>query len=169
MMSEVRDKEIEIRARLMAELLQAQGVVLFHDFPKDKSNFWEYASEGVEVLAVFPKSEWKRIKDLLNRSGWRFSASSKMVAYLGRGRKMRKVLVLTYYTDTGLYPYPHAFVHFIWYGDDIMMGVAATRYADGWERVDSVLLEQYGVNLTYARMFLEDVGKEKLACVRVRG
>jgi len=131
-MSEVRGKEIEIRARLMGELLQAQGVVLFYDFPR------------------------------------RGKLSSKPVAYLGKGKRMRRVLCLSYFTNTGLVPYPHAFIRFIWYGDDIMMGVAATRYVDGWGRVDSVLLEQYGVNRTYAKMFLEDVRKEKLACVRVR-
>jgi len=159
-----REFEIRMRAQYMAELLKSKGVILFNDFPK-KSEFWKKARKYIEVLAIFPRSEWKRLKELLREEGWSFSGDERVVVYLGKGYRMKRTICLTYCLPTGSDIYPLAYIKFIWYSDDILMGIHGGRFSNGFFDTYPYELEQYGVNKVFAEAFLQRVKEEKIPAI----
>jgi len=152
-----RKAKIAIRANAFANLLRARGIVLFHSWPRRGESFWKNASHTLEVLAIMPKEEWGKVKGLLREMGWQFGGGDKMIAYFGKGRRMSRVLVLTYYHETGSYSYPLASVDFVWYGNDIMICILAYYWQDGYEDINPVSLEAYSVYRTHAKLLIDEL------------
>ena len=162
-----RRREVEIRAQLYAQMLSGRGVVLFHDFPRSRWDFWRNAYVSVEVLAIFPKDEWPRLKQLLRKSGWGYNGGEKLVVYFGKGRRMMRTLVVRYGRETESEIYPFAGIWLIWCQDEIMLGVTASRFKNGYPDMYSFELEQYGVNRTYATLLLDECKRARIPHIRL--
>ncbi|RLE96863.1 MAG: hypothetical protein DRJ96_05425 [Thermoprotei archaeon] len=163
-----RRRKVEIRAQLMASLMTARGLTLFRSYPRSKADFWKNAYMDVEVLAIFPKEEWPRLRELLRETGWWRGDSEKLVAYFGKGVRMRRVLVVNYIHETESNIYPYASIKMIWHGNDIMLGVLAGRYENGWKEFYPFEIEQYGVNKTYAQLLIDECKRVGISLIEVR-
>ena len=158
-----RRAEIAVRANAFAKLLKGKGIVIFNFWPKRGESFWRNASCTLEVLAIMPKDEWPRVKEMLREMGWRYSGGEKQIVYFGRGKKMVKTLVVSYSHETNSYAHPLAFIDLVWYKDSIMICVLAYYWRNGYEEINPLSLERYAISRTYAELLIDELRRAGVA------